>query len=115
MSLSIISAAYAAPTTAATPNAQAGGMSSVIMLAVFFAVFYFLLWRPQAKRAKEQRALLAGLTKGDEVVTSGGLVGRIAKVNDSFIQLTVAEGIELTIQRTAIAATLPKGTLKSAE
>lgn len=114
MSLDIISAAYAAAPAApgATPM---GNMSSIIMLVIFFAVFYFLLWRPQAKRAKEQRTLLAGLTQGDEVVTAGGLLGRIKKVNENFIILTVAEGVDLTIQKGSVSSSLPKGTLKSAD
>src|SRR3990167_7564993 len=109
MNMSIISTAYAA----SSASGAQGQMSSLIMLAVFFAVFYFLLWRPQSKRAKEQRTLLSGLAKGDEVVTTGGLVGRISKVNENFIILSVADNIELTVQKAAVAATLPKGTLKS--
>lgn len=112
--MDIISSAYAT-THAASPAAQNGGASSLVMLGIFFVVFYFLLWRPQAKRAKEQRALIAGLAKGDEVVTSGGLVGRISKLNDNFMVLTVAEGVELTIQRSAVASVLPKGTMHSVE
>lgn len=111
--MSIISAAYAASPSA--PTATQGGMSSLIMLVVFFAVFYFLLWRPQAKRAKEQKNLLANLSKGDEVVTAGGLVGRITKVNENFVVLAVADNVELTVQKGAITSTLPKGTLKSAD
>ena len=106
--MGIISTAYAA----STPSSAQNGASSLIMLAVFFAVFYFLLWRPQAKRAKEQRALLAGLARGDEVVTTGGLVGRIMEVKESFVSLAVAEGVTLTIQKGAVASVLPKGTMK---
>jgi preprotein translocase subunit YajC len=98
---------------AAQPSGVAGNMSLVIMLAVFVAFMYLAVWRPQNKRAKEQRDLLNALTKGDEVVTAGGILGKIAKVNDSYIVLALAENVEITVQKSSIVGALPKGTLKS--
>jgi len=92
---------------------QGGGLQSLIFLAVLFAVFYFLLIRPQAKRAKEHKKMVAALEKGDEVVTSGGILGKVTKVTDDFVTVEAAEGIELTLQRHAVASLMPKGTIKS--
>ncbi|MBI5448039.1 MAG: preprotein translocase subunit YajC [Gammaproteobacteria bacterium] len=111
--MDIISAAYAA--APANSAATQSSMSSLVMLAVFFVVFYFLLWRPQSKRAKEQKNLLANLAKGDEVIAAGGIVGRISKINDSFVTLNVADNVELTVQKASVVSTLPKGTIKSAD
>ncbi len=99
----------------AAPAAQGGSpMSLVIMMVLFFAVFYFMAIRPQMKRAKEHRALLSGLSKGDEVITNGGLAGRVVDLGDSFVGLEVAEGVSVKVQKNAITAVLPKGSLKSA-
>jgi len=76
-------------------------------------IFYFLIWRPQAKRTKDHKNLIGGLQKGDEVVTTGGIAGRINKVTDEFVVLEVSDNVELKFQKGAIAATLPKGTLKA--
>lgn len=84
-----------------------------LLIFGMIAIFYFLLWRPQAKRAKEQRALLSSLAKGDEIVTSGGIVGVISRVDDDFVTARVAQNVEMRFQKHAISATLPKGTLKS--
>lgn len=92
---------------------QAPGFSSLFMLVGFVLIFYFLLWRPQAKRAKEHRNLIAGLQKGDEVVTNGGLLGKINQLSDDFLSITIAEGVDVKVQKGAISASLPKGTLKS--
>ncbi|XKH02614.1 preprotein translocase subunit YajC [Marinobacter nauticus] len=99
----------------AQEGAPAGGMGvigQVIFFAGFIAIFYFLIWRPQSKRAKEHKALMSGLNKGDEVVTSGGVAGRITKVADDFIVLEVADNVEIKVQKVAVATALPKGTLK---
>lgn len=99
----------------AAPATQGGSpMSLVIMMVLFFAVFYFMAIRPQMKRAKEHRALLSGLSKGDEVITNGGLAGRVVDLGDSFVGLEVAEGVSVKVQKNAITAVLPKGSLKSA-
>jgi preprotein translocase subunit YajC len=76
-------------------------------------IFYFLLWRPQAKRAKQHKQLVTNLDKGDEIVIGGGLVGRITKVSDEFLSIEISEGTEVNVQKNAVAAVLPKGTIKS--
>ncbi|MDX1452076.1 MAG: preprotein translocase subunit YajC [Oleiphilaceae bacterium] len=88
-------------------------MMQLIFFGGFILIFYFLMWRPQSKRAKEHRNLVSGLSKGDEVVTSGGVAGKVTKVTDDFVMLEVAEGVEMKIQKVAVASALPKGTLKS--
>lgn len=89
------------------------GLINLLFLGGFVLIFYFLLWRPQSKRRKEHQALMAGLAKGDEVVTAGGIVGQVNKVEDDFVKIQVASNMELRVQKSAIGATLPKGTLKS--
>jgi preprotein translocase subunit YajC len=88
-------------------------MGDFVFLILLFVVFYFLLLRPQMKKAKEHKKLVAGLAKGDEVVTVGGVIGRITKVGDAFINLEIAEGLEVKVQKQSIAAPMPKGTIKS--
>ncbi len=106
-----ISDALAAATPAS--QAQGGGMGSILMLAGFVIIFYLLFWLPQSKRAKEHRSLVNNLTQGDEVITNGGILGKIKKVGDDFITLTIAENIDIKIQKPAIATTVPKGTFKT--
>jgi preprotein translocase subunit YajC len=91
------------------------GLINLLFLGGFVLIFYFLLWRPQSKRRKEHQALMSGLSKGDEVVTAGGIVGQVNKVEDDFIKVQVANNVELRIQKSAVGATLPKGTIKSLE
>jgi preprotein translocase subunit YajC len=90
---------------------------SVVMQLVFFGgfilIFYFLMWRPQSKRAKEHKNLVTALSKGDEVITNGGIAGKISKVSEDFVSMEISEGVEIKIQKIAIASALPKGTLKS--
>ena len=106
-----IPAAYA---DAAAPAAGPAGTGfEWIFLVGFLVIFYLMIWRPQAKRAKEQKNLLSSLQKGDEVVTNGGIAGKIVKVSDDFVVLEVSDNVELKFQKGAIAATLPKGTLKA--
>lgn len=109
--MSLISVAHAA---GEAPQ-QGGGFEMLIMLVVFGAIFYFMIFRPQSKRAKEHRSLMSSLGKGDEVLTSGGLVGRIVKTTDGsdFITLALNENNEVVIKRDFVTAVLPKGTLKS--
>ncbi|PCI57607.1 MAG: preprotein translocase subunit YajC [Gammaproteobacteria bacterium] len=106
-----ISTAHAA----GVPSPAGGGMEMIIMLAVFGLVFFFMIYRPQAKRVKEHKSLMSALTKGDEVLTQGGIVGKIAKVSDEkeFLVISISEGTEVTVQKGAISAVLPKGTMKS--
>ena len=103
-----ISNAYAE--TAATP--QAGFMEFLPLIALI-AVFYFLVLRPQAKRAKEHKELVSALQRGDEVVTMGGEVGSVSKVYEEYVGVELAENLEVTVQKSAIQAVLPKGTIKS--
>jgi preprotein translocase subunit YajC len=84
------------------------------MMVVFIGIFYFLLIRPQQKKAKEHQSLVSKLTSGDEVVTSGGLLGRVVEVGDSFVTLEVAEGVRVKVQKFQVSSLMPKGTLKSA-
>ncbi|MGE7960265.1 preprotein translocase subunit YajC [Pseudomonas chlororaphis subsp. piscium] len=99
---------------AAAPAAGPAGTGfEWIFLVGFLVIFYLMIWRPQAKRAKEQKNLLGSLQKGDEVVTTGGIAGKITKVTDDFVVLEVSDAIEMKFQKGAIAATLPKGTLKA--
>ena len=84
-----------------------------LLIAVFAVFFYLIVWRPQSKRAKEHRELVAGLTKGDEIITNGGLVGRITKVEEQFIIFEAADNVELKLQKSAVMQALPKGTIKS--
>jgi len=106
-----ISTAHAA----AAPAPAGGGMEMIIMLAVFGLVFFFMIYRPQAKRVKEHKNLMSALTKGDEVLTQGGIVGKIVKVSDEkdFIVVSISETTEVTVQKGSISAVLPKGTMKS--
>ena len=90
-----------------------GGLMQMLPLILMFVVLWFLMIRPQMKKAKEHKALIAALAKGDEVVTQGGMVGRITKVGESYVSLEIAEGTEVVIQKPAIGLVLPKGTLKS--
>jgi preprotein translocase subunit YajC len=92
--------------------AQGGGASFIIMMVVFIAIFYFILIRPQSKQAKEHKAMIESLSKGDEIVTNGGILGRINKIGDNFISLEIAEDLEIKIQKHAVSAVLPKGTMK---
>lgn len=99
----------------AAPAPQGGSpMSMLVMMVLFFAVFYFMAIRPQMKRAKEHRALLAGLSKGDEILTNGGIAGRIGELGESFVTVEIADGVSIKVQKNAITAVLPKGSLKSA-
>jgi preprotein translocase subunit YajC len=109
--MSFIPAAYAAEAAANIP--ASAGYTEMAMLAVFALVAYFLLIRPQSKRMKEQRQLVASLAKGDEVVTAGGMVGKITRLEDNFIILAIADNVEVKFQRQAVTQVLPKGTIKA--
>lgn len=93
--------------------AAGGGIESMLLILAMFAVMYFLMIRPQMKRAKEHKTMVEGLQKGDEVITAGGILGRISKVDDQYITVAVAEGVEMQMQRAAIQTVLPKGTIKT--
>lgn len=102
-----------AQSAATSVSPQANGYSQILILLGFVVIFYLLLWRPQAKRAKEHRQLMASLAVGDEVTTTGGIVGKITRLNDDLVSLKVAENVEINLQKAAISSVLPKGTIKS--
>ena len=106
----LISSAYAQAAGAAE---QPNPLLSFLPLLILFAVFYFMLIRPQMKRAKDQRNMISALAKGDEVVTNGGVAGRIDDIGDSFVTLEIATNVKVKLQKNAISLVLPKGTLKS--
>jgi preprotein translocase subunit YajC len=101
-------------------SAQAAGgtpanpIMQLLPLILIFVVFYFLLIRPQAKRAKEHKSMVAALAVGDEVVTSGGILGRVTEAGEQFLTVEVAEGVRVKVQRHTVSSVLPKGTMKSA-
>lgn len=109
--IDFIPAAYAQASGGATPG---GGIQQILILVVFAAVFYFLLIRPQQKRAKEHAAMLAKLATGDEIVTAGGILGRITEIGDNFVTVEIADGVRIKVQRSQITSLVPKGTYKSA-
>jgi len=98
----------------AQDSATSGGLLSFLPLIIIFAIFYFMLIRPQMKRSKEHRQLVSQLGKGDEVVTNGGVLGRITAVSESFVTLEVGDKVQIKVQRHAVANIMPKGTIKSA-
>jgi len=106
----LIPSAYAQAAGGAQPNA----LMQLLPLVLIFVVFYFLLIRPQAKRAKEHKAMVAALAEGDEVVTSGGLLGKITETGEQFLTVEIADGVRVKVQRHTVSAVLPKGTLKNA-
>lgn len=107
----LISDAYAEAGAAAAGQPSMTGQ--LVMLGGFLLIFYFLLWRPQAKRQKEMKELVESLQKGDEVVFAGGLLGRISKIDGDYAVIALNDTTEVKVQRAAVLATLPKGTLKS--
>ena len=84
---------------------------NLILFGGMFVLFYLILWRPQSKRAKEHKDLISSVSKGDEVMTSGGLMGKVTKVNEDYIAIEVAQNVELKLQKSSVAAVLPKGTI----
>ncbi|KTC81551.1 preprotein translocase subunit YajC [Legionella brunensis] len=109
MSFFISDAMAAAPTQAA----QTDGTFSLIMIVAIFVLFYFMLIRPQNKRAKEHREMISQLKKGDEIITSGGILAKVVNIDDQYIKVALSETVEVSIQKGAVSAVLPKGTLKS--
>ena len=103
--------AQAAGAPAASPM---GGLQTFLFPIILIVIMYFLMIRPQMKRQKDHRAMLDKLAKGDEIITSGGIAGTVAAIGESFVTVEVANGVQLRVQRAAIANVLPKGTLKSA-
>jgi preprotein translocase subunit YajC len=91
-----------------------GGFAPILMMVVFVVIFYFLLIRPQQKKAKEHQALVSKLSAGDEVVTTGGILGKVTEVGDSFVTMEIADGVRIKVQKFQVGSLMPKGTLKSA-
>ena len=106
----LISPAYA---QAAASGGSESLLATMLPMVAIFAIFYFLMIRPQQKKQKEHRAMIDALEKGNEVVTAGGIVGRVSKVEDQYVGVEIASGVEIRVQRHAISQLLPKGTLKS--
>ena len=106
----LISDAMAATAASAGATHQ-GGMGSFVFIIGFFVIFYFMMIRPQMKRAKEQKQLLGALAKDDEVMTTGGILGRISDVDDDFVSLEIADGTTIKLSKRSVEKTLPKGTL----
>jgi preprotein translocase subunit YajC len=111
----VVTPAHADAGSAVAGAPQNSSMSLVIMFAVLFLFMYFAIWRPQNKRLREQADMMSSLAKGDEVATSGGVVGRIAKLGDQFIILSIANNVEIFLQKSSVVSVLPKGTIKSIE
>jgi preprotein translocase subunit YajC len=101
------------PAWAQGAPAAGGGYESLILIVLMFAVLYFLMIRPQMKRAKEHKTMIEALQKGDEVVAAGGMLGRVSKISDSYVTLEIAANVEVQVQRPAVQLVLPKGTLKN--
>ena len=105
--------AQAAPAATATdgPMGALGGLGGMLPLVLMFVVLYFVMIRPQMKRQKEHKAMIDALAKGDEVVTTGGMLGKISKIGESYLTVEIANGVEIQVQRGAVAQVLPKGTV----
>jgi preprotein translocase subunit YajC len=105
-----ISEAYAQQAGAAAGNS---GTMQIVFMVAMFAILWFLMVRPQMKKAKEHKAMIEALQKGDEVISQGGMLGRIVKIGDNYVTLEIAEGVEVHVQKPAIGVVLPKGTIKA--
>jgi preprotein translocase subunit YajC len=104
---------FITPAYAQIPGVSSGSdLMAFLPMVAIFVVFYFLLIRPQQKRAKETKSMLSALQKGDEVVTAGGIVGKVSKLTEGYATVEIAPNVEITVQRSAISLMLPKGTIK---
>jgi preprotein translocase subunit YajC len=106
----MISSAFAQSAPAGGGDA---GMMNILFIVLMFVIIYFLMIRPQMKRAKEQRTMIEALQKGDEVITAGGVLGRISKMGEAYLTIEIAPNTEVSVQKAAVQTVLPKGTLKS--
>ena len=104
----IISPAYAQAASSGDP-----GFIGLLPIVLMFVLLYFLMIRPQMKRAKEQKSMIEALQKGDEVITAGGVLGRITKLGDAYLTLEIAPNTEISVQKASVQVLLPKGTIKS--
>jgi len=108
-----ISSAFAQAAPAAAPAGDMfSSLTGMLPLVLMFVVLYFVMIRPQMKKQKEHRAMIDALAKGDEVVTAGGVLGKVSKMGESYLSVEVASGVEMQIQRSAVVQVLPKGTMK---
>jgi len=109
-----ISSAFAqtAPAAAAAGSDLQSSLMSMLPLVLMFVVLYFVMIRPQMKKQKEHRSMIEALAKGDEIATAGGLIGKVAKLGDSYLTLEIATGVEVQVQRSAVVQVLPKGSIK---
>jgi preprotein translocase subunit YajC len=106
----VFNLAHAQGTTLAGAESS---LMSFLPLILMFAVLYFIMIRPQMKRQKEHRSMLSAMAKGDEVVTNGGMVGKVTKVGEAYVGVEISEGVEITVQKGAVTTVLPTGTIKS--
>ena len=106
-----ISQAFA-QTAPAASGTESSSMLGLLPIVLMFVVLYFIMIRPQMKRQKEHKSMVEALAKGDEVVTAGGVLGRVSKMGESYLHIEVANGVELQVQRSSVVQVLPKGTLK---
>jgi preprotein translocase subunit YajC len=112
--LALLLASFSSLCFADAPAAQGPGMiGNILMLGGFLLIFYFMLIRPQSKRAKEHQALVSSIAKDDEVVVNGGILGKVIRITDQFVVVSIADGVEMKVQKQAVSASIPKGTLKS--
>ncbi|MBK7001560.1 MAG: preprotein translocase subunit YajC [Rhodoferax sp.] len=111
-----ISSAFAQTAPAAAPGDMQSSLMSMLPLVLMFVVLYFVMIRPQMKKQKEHKAMVDALAKGDEVVTAGGVLGKVSKLGgnlgDNFLGVEIASGVEVQIQRSAVVQVLPKGSIK---
>jgi len=109
-----ISSAFAqtAPAAAAAEGGMMSSLTGMLPLVLMFVVLYFVMIRPQMKRQKEHRAMVEALSKGDDVATSGGILGRVVDLDEQFLFIEIATGVKVQIQRSAVVQVLPKGTVK---
>ena len=107
-----ISTAYAQTAPAAAGGDMQSSLMSMLPLVLMFVVLYFVMIRPQMKKQKEHRSMIDALVKGDEVVTVGGMLGKVTKLGENYVGLDVANGVEIQVQRSAVVQVLPKGTIK---
>lgn len=113
MSFFISDALAEATTTAAGTAPQSDSPFSMIMIVAIFVLFYIMLIRPQSKRAKQHKDLVSNLKKGDEIITAGGILGKVVSIDDQYIKLSVSQGGEIVLQRNSVTTVLPKGTIES--
>jgi len=113
MSFFINDALAETATTASTAAAQSESPYSMIMIVAIFVLFYFMLIRPQSKRAKQHKDLVSNLKKGDEIITAGGMLGKVVSLDEQYIKLSVSQGAEIVLQKSSVTTVLPKGTIES--